>query len=87
MVEKSARREEYPLMSKIARKYIAVQGTFTPAERVISRLGTILTKRRQRLTGEMFSKMMFLTVNFLTLPYLVKEPDVYYVKLKTKINV
>ena len=56
MVEKSARREEYPLMSKHA-----VQGTFTPAEWVVSKLGTILTKRRQRLTGEMFSKMMFFT--------------------------
>ena len=31
------RRDEYPLMSKLARKYLAVQGTSTPAERVISR--------------------------------------------------
>ena len=60
MVEKSARREEYPLMSKLARKYIAVQG-FRQAEWVISRLGTIWTKRSQRLTREMFSKMIFLT--------------------------
>ena len=55
------RRFEYPLMSKLARKYLAVQGTSTPAERVISRLGAVLTKRRQSLTGELFSKMMFLS--------------------------
>ena len=55
------RREEYPVMSKLARKYLAVQGTSTPAERVMSRLGTVLTKRRQSLTGEIFSKMMFLS--------------------------
>ena len=52
------RRQEYPLMAKLARKYLSVQGTSTPAERVISRLGNVLTKRRQRLSGEIFSKMM-----------------------------
>ena len=55
------RRDEYPLMSKLARKYLAVQGTSTPAERVISRLGAVFTKRRQSLTGDMFSKIMFLS--------------------------
>ena len=55
------RRTEYPLMAKLARKYLAVQGTSTPAERVISRLGAVLTKRRQSLTGDIFSKMMFLS--------------------------
>ena len=55
------RRQEYPLMAKLARKYLAVQGTSTPAERVISRLGAVLTKRRQSLTGDIFSKMMFLS--------------------------
>ena len=55
------RRQEYPLMAKLARKYLSVQGTSTPAERVISRLGNVLTKRRQRLSGEIFSKMMFLS--------------------------
>ena len=54
-------RWEYSLMAKLARKYLAVQGTSTPAERVISRLGAVLTKRRQSLTGELFSKMMFLS--------------------------
>ena len=39
-------------MSKLARKYLAVQGTLTPAERVISKLGAVLTKRRQSFAAE-----------------------------------
>ena len=46
------RRDEYPQMSKLARKYLAVQGTLTPAERVISKLGAVLTKRRQSFAAE-----------------------------------
>ena len=55
------RKNCYPLMAKMARKYLAVQGTSTPAERVISRLGAILTKRRQSMSGELFSEIMFLS--------------------------
>jgi hypothetical protein len=39
----------------------ALQGSSTGAERVISRLGLILTKRRLRMKGTLFSKMMFLS--------------------------
>ena len=39
--------EKCPFMSKFARKYLAVQGTSTPAEQVISRFGTILTKTKE----------------------------------------
>ena len=55
------RRLEYPFMARLARKYLAVQGTSTAAERVMSRLGLVLTKRRQRMTGDLFSKIMFLS--------------------------
>ena len=48
-------------MARLARKYLAVQGTLTPAERVMSRLGVILNKRRQAMKGDLFSKKMFLT--------------------------
>ena len=55
------RRLEYPFMARLARKYLAVQGTSTAAERVMSRLGLVLTKRRQMMTGDLFSKIMFLS--------------------------
>ena len=54
------RRAEYLIMARLARKYLAVQGTSTGAERVISRLGLILTKRWLAMKGELFSKVMFL---------------------------
>ena len=55
------RRLEYPLMARLARKYLAVSGTSTPSERVISRLGLVLTKRRLSMKGNLFSKIMFLS--------------------------
>ncbi len=54
-------RAEYPVMARLARKYLTVQGTSTPAEHVISRLGIVLSKSRQAMSGPMFSKIMFQT--------------------------
>ena len=54
-------KEEYPNLARLARKYLAVQGTATPAERIMSRLGEILSKRRLAMKGDLFSKIMFLT--------------------------
>ena len=55
------RKEAYPLMSRLARKYLAVEATSTPAERVISALGFVLNKQRQALGSELFSEIMFLS--------------------------
>ena len=54
-------RAEYPVMARLARKYLTVLGTSTPPERVISRLGIVWSKSRQAMSGPMFSKIMFLT--------------------------
>ena len=55
------RCKEYPLLARLARKYLAVSGTSTPSERVISRLGLVLTKKRLSMRGDFFSKVMFLS--------------------------
>ena len=55
------KRFEYPLMARLARKYLSVQGSSTNAERVMSRMGLILTKKRMSMKGELFSEIMFLT--------------------------
>ena len=55
------RRGSYPLMSRLARKYLSVQATSTPAERVMSAMGIVLEKKRQAMTGELFSEIMFLS--------------------------
>ena len=56
-----SRRAEYQTMARLARKYLIVSGTSTPAERVISRLGLVLSKRRLAMKGSLFSKILFLS--------------------------
>ena len=51
----------YPYLARLARKYLSIQGTVTPTERVMSRLGEVLTKTRLGMKKELFSKIMFLT--------------------------
>ena len=45
----------------LARKYLSVQATSTPAERVMSSMGIVLEKRRQSMTGELYAEIMFLS--------------------------
>ena len=54
------RKDLYPNVAELARKYLSVQGSSTPAERVMSDMGTILTKKRLSLSDDLFSEMMYL---------------------------
>ena len=54
------RRTEYPLMSRLARKYLSVQATSTAAERAMSNLNLTLDKRRQSMKADLFDQLMFL---------------------------
>ena len=51
---------KYPDIGRLARKYLAVQGTSTPAERVMSDMGLILNKKRLAMTDEHFRMLMYL---------------------------
>ena len=51
----------YPSLSKLARKYLTVQATSTPAERVMSEMGNILTKKRLAMSDETFSMAIYLS--------------------------
>ena len=55
------RKHEFPILSRLARKYLCIQATSTPAERIFSKLGLILVKNRLRMTGEKFKEIMFLS--------------------------
>ena len=55
------RKAKFPLLSQIARKYLAVMGTSIPAERLFSQLGRVLEKRRLRMKDSLFSSLMFLS--------------------------
>ena len=52
--------EIYPNVAKLARKYLCVQGSSTPAKRVMSDMGSVLTKKRLAMSDELFSKIMYL---------------------------
>ena len=51
----------YPSLAKLARKYLTVQATSTPAERVMSEMGNILTKKRLAMSDEKFSMAIYLS--------------------------
>ena len=55
-----SRRKDYPLLARLARKYLSIPGTSTPSERVISRLNLVLSKRRLQMKGDFVSKIMFM---------------------------
>ena len=54
-------KKKYPLMLKLARKYLCVMGTSTPAERVFSKMGRVLSKTRMAMSDKLFSELMFLS--------------------------
>ena len=51
----------YPCMAYLAKKYLAVQATSTSAERVMSLLGNIVTKKRTMLTDENVKILTYLS--------------------------
>ena len=53
-------KSKYPDIARLARKYLSVQGTSTPAERVMSDMGLILNKKRLAMTEENFRMVMYL---------------------------
>ena len=55
------RKDKFPLLAQLARKYLAIQGTSTAAERVMSTMGNILTKKRLRMKQDLFNSLMFLS--------------------------
>ena len=54
-------RDIYPLMSKLALKYLCIQATSTAAERSFSLLGNILTKKRMSLSDQNVNILTYLS--------------------------
>ena len=53
-------RFKYPRMSVLAKKYLCIQATSTPSERVFSKLGNLVTKKRNRITPTHTNETIFL---------------------------
>ena len=54
-------KEVYPVMFKLALKYLCVQATSTAAERAMSLLGNLLTKKRLALSDENVNRLCYLS--------------------------
>ena len=55
-----AKESKYPLLSRLARRFLCVPATSVEAERRFSDLGLLLTKRRLCLTGQHVDMILFL---------------------------
>ncbi|XP_061170062.1 E3 SUMO-protein ligase ZBED1-like [Saccostrea echinata] len=58
--------EKYPVLSKLAKKFLGVPATSVPPERFFSSAGLIITKLRNRLSSELVDKIIFLHKNKFT---------------------
>ena len=58
-----AKKEEYPTLAWLARKYPCMPGTSTQTEVVFSGMGWLLSKRRLSMSGETVSMQHFLRDN------------------------
>lgn len=55
-----AHKSQYPTLSRMARDYLAVQGSAVPSERAFSSGALTSTRRRNRLTPELFEALQML---------------------------
>jgi hypothetical protein len=52
------RQEEFPLLSNLARRVLSISATSVPSERVFSKSGWIMNKRRTCLGDTTFSNLV-----------------------------
>ena len=54
---------KYPVLAKVARKYLGIQATSVASERVFSKAGELISKRRSRLKSKNVDILLFLNQN------------------------
>ncbi|CAG8472962.1 1743_t:CDS:2 [Racocetra fulgida] len=56
-------KDRFPVISRLARTYLAVSATSTPSERLFSDGGNMMGPKRTRMNPEFFKRLMFLKRN------------------------
>ena len=56
-------QEKFPILSRIAKRYLAVYSCSTSSERLFSDAGNLLTAKRTRMNPKLFKKILFLKKN------------------------
>lgn len=56
-------KSEFPNLSLLSRKYLCIQGTSVPCERLFSYGGNVITDKRTSLSAEHAEQLIFLSKN------------------------
>ena len=60
----SKKKDKYPLLANLAKKYLCVPATSVEAERTFSALGLLLTKQRLHMAGDNVDRQLFMRDKF-----------------------
>jgi len=59
----NSKKNEFPIMSVLAKKYLCISATSVPSERLFSDVGNLITLSRNKLSPNTVSKIVFLKRN------------------------
>ena len=57
-------KTRFPILSKLARKYLAIPATSTPSERLFSEAGNVMTIKRTQLAPNTLENLIFCKKNW-----------------------
>ena len=57
-------KREFPNLAKLAKKYLSIQATSAPLERIFSKAGNIISEKRTRLGADIAGKLLYVSQNY-----------------------